>query len=142
MLSTIAQQAATLGLGPLLLPAAVPLLQALRRGLSYYAAAHASAAQPELAEGGPRWQPLGPRLAAYDWAAAAPQHPEDVPEVVGSVHSIESFSALDGPGVRFLVFMQGCGLRCVFCSNPDTWHMPRGELCSWMLVAPAAGILA
>lgn len=46
--------------------------------------------------------------------------------VLGRVHSTESFGSVDGPGIRFIVFMQGCHLRCQFCHNPDTWRIGRG----------------
>ena len=45
---------------------------------------------------------------------------------VGRVHSIQSLGTLDGPGVRFAVFLQGCNLRCSCCHNPDTWDMNGG----------------
>ena len=52
---------------------------------------------------------------------------KNCPKIKARVHSIESFGAVDGPGVRFVLFLQGCHLRCLYCHNPDSWDLNGGS---------------
>ncbi len=47
--------------------------------------------------------------------------------MIGKIHSIETFGTVDGPGIRFVVFMQGCTLKCKYCHNRDTWDTHSGK---------------
>ena len=46
--------------------------------------------------------------------------------MIGKIHSYETFGTVDGPGIRFVIFMQGCCLKCKYCHNRDTWDINGG----------------
>lgn len=48
-------------------------------------------------------------------------------EIIGKIYSIETLGSVDGPGIRFIVFMQGCPLKCKYCQNRDTWDIKSGK---------------
>ncbi len=52
----------------------------------------------------------------------------ETPTTLGRIHSFESCGTVDGPGIRFIVFFQGCLMRCLYCHNRDTWDTHGGNI--------------
>jgi len=69
--------------------------------------------------------PLSPPMEVADEELAASEAIRD--HLAGSVHSWDLVTGADGPGTRMTLFMAGCGMRCQFCQNPDTWRMRDGK---------------
>ncbi len=62
-------------------------------------------------------------------------------EPKGRIHSLESFGTVDGPGIRFVIFFQGCPMRCRYCHNPDSWSLSGGtEMTADELLEKAASV--
>ena len=59
-------------------------------------------------------------------------------ETTGYIHSIDSFGSVDGPGVRFVTFLQGCHMRCRYCHNPDTWKLANAAAVSEQQISEKA----
>ncbi|MCG4282349.1 pyruvate formate-lyase-activating protein [Lacticaseibacillus saniviri] len=66
-------------------------------------------------------------MRLFDTTTLPPQEETSDKPVIGYVHSIESFGSVDGPGIRYIAFLQGCRMRCEYCHNPDTWNIGVGE---------------
>ena len=101
------------------------------------ASRHAAARRPRTRQPA---RPARRHLARRAGRVAAPMAATGA---FGYAHSYETSSRYDGPGLRIVLFVSGCLLRCTYCHNPDTWHLKDGTYVSARFVArPAGGLRA